>query len=461
MTRRVNQMRRLAVVLAALCATYYALASVRGAAADDDHKQLEQIRHEWFQLVLKDAEARRAAKTPRELEQVRAKFESQEQSLVDDCQALIAEHPDDWLGMAALKLVACHSPASDQGKQSLASLKSQVESANLDDVSKGLYYTTHTSSRPIHELGRIVLERVRKAPEHSQAPRLLASVVCAIAVDSHRGSNAPAEFSEAADLILERYADSEDIVNFCEHLGRGVVGSPPWAAQFEKHLRLILEKNQYRAVQVVALFALASVVQGTTEVRQAEAEALYEEFVTKYDGSKEYYFVEIEKALNENARTALRELHMRGLGKPAPDIVGIDLDGREMKLSSYRGKVVLLSFWATWCGPCMRMIPHEREMVKRLEGMPFDIVGVNADVDLPAAQDAVAKHGVTWRSFRDESQPNGASISEEWVVGFPTFYLIDQRGIIRKRWIGDQPPEAMNALIDNLLESSANDETVD
>ena len=78
--------------------------------------------------------------------------------------------------------------------------------------------------------------------------------------------------------------------------------------------------------------------------------------------SEKYFFANIEKDWNHRAKDELAVL--RSLGKPAPEIDGVDLDGRSMKLSDYRGKVVLLSFWATWCGPCMKMVPHEREIGK-------------------------------------------------------------------------------------------------
>ncbi len=52
------------------------------------------------------------------------------------------------------------------------------------------------------------------------------------------------------------------------------------------------------------------------------------------------------------------------VGKPAPEIEGADMDGKPFKLSDYKGKVVVLVFWGTWCGPCMAQVPHERELVQ-------------------------------------------------------------------------------------------------
>jgi thiol-disulfide isomerase/thioredoxin len=136
---------------------------------------------------------------------------------------------------------------------------------------------------------------------------------------------------------------------------------------------------------------------------------------------------------------------------PAPEIDGPDLDGLPMKLSDYRGKVVLLNFWATWCSPCMRLVPHEKMLTNRLEGKPFAIVGVNSDTEQQEAQSAVKEHAITWRSFRDEISHERA-ISVDWkVIGYPTFYLIDQKGIIRKRWIGGPTWDDLTEAIDRLL----------
>ena len=79
--------------------------------------------------------------------------------------------------------------------------------------------------------------------------------------------------------------------------------------------------------------------------------------------------------LGEKAATSLYELRHLQVGKQAPDIEGEDLDEARLKLGHYRGKVVLLVFWASWCGPCMRAVPHEKELVKRFKGRPFVLLG--------------------------------------------------------------------------------------
>jgi hypothetical protein len=102
----------------------------------------------------------------------------------------------------------------------------------------------------------------------------------------------------------------------------------------------------------------------------------------------------------------------------------------------------------------MRMIPVEQQLSKRLKDKPFAIVGVNSDMVEEKARSAVKEHGVTWRSFRD-SLDKDRSISGDWQnIAFPTFYLIDQKGIIRKRWIGGLSSDDLSQAVDRLLDPS-------
>jgi hypothetical protein len=92
-------------------------------------------------------------------------------------------------------------------------------------------------------------------------------------------------------------------------------------------------------------------------------------------------------------------------------------------------------------------------MAQRLDAKPFAIVGVNGDFDQQTAKAAAATHGMTWRSFQNKS--GGETISVAWHVwSWPTFYLIDQKGIIRKRWGATKPEELSQAIDQLMLEQS-------
>lgn len=77
------------------------------------------------------------------------------------------------------------------------------------------------------------------------------------------------------------------------------------------------------------------------------------------------------ETLADQARLRLDALRSIAVGKVAPDIQGEDTNGKPMSLSDYRGKVVVLVFWGTWCSPCMGLVPHEKALVERFRDRPF------------------------------------------------------------------------------------------
>lgn len=136
------------------------------------------------------------------------------------------------------------------------------------------------------------------------------------------------------------------------------------------------------------------------------------------------------------------------IGQQAPDITGVSLDGKNLKLSDYRGKVVVLDFWASWCGYCMKMMPHARTLAKKYENKPVALLGVNEDQDLSEGRAAVTKARMTWPSWAD---PNG-DISRAWKVGgYPTLYVIDQKGIIRFCLEGATEGAVLESMVERLL----------
>lgn len=152
--------------------------------------------------------------------------------------------------------------------------------------------------------------------------------------------------------------------------------------------------------------------------------------------------------LGKAAEAELFELRRLAIGKEVPDIEADDTTGKAFKLSEYRGKVVVLVFWGTWCPHCMAMVPTERALVKRYEGKPFAMLGVNSDIDLDKLKPALVKHGITWRSFYDGPSIDGPIASRWNVQGWPAVYVIDVKGVIRFREVrGEQLEQAVAELM--------------
>jgi thiol-disulfide isomerase/thioredoxin len=228
----------------------------------------------------------------------------------------------------------------------------------------------------------------------------------------------------------------------------GVLGNPDLARaaerlpDYETRLRSIAEKHPGPEGRGVACLVLAQHlkqqakdrVEGKDPVKLTrEAMEWLERVVERY-GDVKYGTVEGEGSvtLGHKAKEELAVLRkwVEMIGKPAPEIEGDDIDGKPMKLSDYRGKVVVLSFWFSDCFPCRKMIPDEKALVKRMEGKPFVLLGVNNDQDRDKGKALVGKEGMTWRSWWDRG--TGGSIAHRWAVeGWPTVFVLDHKGVVR------------------------------
>lgn len=141
------------------------------------------------------------------------------------------------------------------------------------------------------------------------------------------------------------------------------------------------------------------------------------------------------------------------VGSRAPDYAAVTLGGDSVALSAFRGDVVLLNVWATWCLPCVREMPALQRLHERHGGDGLSIVAVS--VDAPAGLvGAFGQAGGDVAEFRDRFSlsfpilldPSGGIQSVYQVNGLPTTFLIDREGRIRRKVLGavewDEPPHA-------------------
>ena len=121
------------------------------------------------------------------------------------------------------------------------------------------------------------------------------------------------------------------------------------------------------------------------------------------------------------------------IGSPAPEIVLKDLQGRDVKLSDLRGKVVLVNFWATWCKLCKEEMPAMQASYDRLRDKGFVVLAVNELEDTARVAEHIRTHGHTFEVVMDH---NNQVANVYGVVGLPASFLIDPQGIVRERISG-------------------------
>ena len=125
------------------------------------------------------------------------------------------------------------------------------------------------------------------------------------------------------------------------------------------------------------------------------------------------------------------------VGARAPATEAVDLDGKKVTLADHRGKVVVLDFWHTTCGPCLRMVPKANALIKEMKGRPFVQVGVSVDPSREKVRTFLEKTEMPWAHWWVGGMSRAL---EAWdVEAYPTVYVIDHEGVIRHRQVGFDP----------------------
>jgi thiol-disulfide isomerase/thioredoxin len=228
--------------------------------------------------------------------------------------------------------------------------------------------------------------------------------------------------------------------------------SPP----AEKFIRAVIKDNTDKTAQGVGHYQLANLLQN-----KVENGTLNEEAIAKANTEAEQLLTVVNakfadlpasnqpgdmEKLGAAAKKRLFELQNLAVGKLLPEFTGKDLDDKPRKLSAYKGKVLVIDVWATWCGPCRALIPHQRELVKKHKDAPFALLSISGDDNKADLTDFIKKEPMPW----DHWFNGQGGIVEAWnIQAYPTLFIVDAKGVIRGKNVRD--PHELDKLVDKLV----------
>ena len=137
-------------------------------------------------------------------------------------------------------------------------------------------------------------------------------------------------------------------------------------------------------------------------------------------------------------------------GYDAPDIVLPTVDGDTIRLSSLKGKVVLLDFWASWCGPCRTSNKQLVKLYPKYKAKGFEIFGVSIDAGRNNWLKAIRKDKINWLQVNDPGDWSAKIVAQWGLYGIPTSYLIDKNGkLIAMDLEGKELEKALKVLLED------------
>jgi len=168
---------------------------------------------------------------------------------------------------------------------------------------------------------------------------------------------------------------------------------------------------------------------GVTLARLHQDDAAHAQFVAFLDEDRK------NPSLHERAERFLDRIDL-ARATMAPPFMATTLDGQHISMDGLAGKVVLIDFWATWCGPCVNALPNVQRLARKFDGQPLVIVSVSLDNDEAKWKSFVDKNKMTWMQVRDGGF-NGQVSKKFGVTAIPATFSIDADGVLEDQHVGD------------------------
>jgi thiol-disulfide isomerase/thioredoxin len=163
---------------------------------------------------------------------------------------------------------------------------------------------------------------------------------------------------------------------------------------------------------------------------QAKATALFKQLETDFPGTAPAK--RAPQVLEANARQAEANKKKAGLkpGAAFPNFEEKDLDGKPLSVAGMKGKVTLIDFWATWCGPCIAELPNVTKAYEKYHSQGFEIIGISLDQDREKLTSFIKAKNMTWPQYFDGKGWQNKLAAQYGINSIPATYLLDKEGKI-------------------------------
>ena len=192
-----------------------------------------------------------------------------------------------------------------------------------------------------------------------------------------------------------------------------------------KQFDVLLDKHKGEMTDDVAniLFMKATLYAQVLD-NEKKADELMAQLKTDFKDTKFVADLEKQEAAGAAAKKIQESLKV---GTKFPDFEEKDIAGKPLSIANYKGKVVLIDFWATWCGPCVGELPNVLATYKKHHGQGFEIIGVSLDEDKAKLESFTKSKDMTWQQFFDGKGWENELALKYGIRSIPATYLLDGR----------------------------------
>jgi len=217
------------------------------------------------------------------------------------------------------------------------------------------------------------------------------------------------------------------------------IGNDDWQYVIEWKFYRLLQNPAQRAQGVLGLQPLRALLDDLTRrapqaARLRSLEGQYIELLLRWDEvAAEARLAELARSENRGvAQQATGMLNLRSLRKKPVELKFTAIDGREIDLTAMRGRVVLIDFWATWCGPCIAEMPNVKRVYEAYHAKGFEVIGIALDKasDLGKLKAEIERLDLPWPQFIELEKPRNQFADDLGIIAIPAPLLFNQNGLL-------------------------------